>query len=223
MPDMIERGEPFGDMTVEGFTAALASGQPVPGGGSAAAVTASLAASLTSMVVRLSLERPAYAAHAPLHRVALVDSDAARARFLALADDDAAAYASYREARRLPSATAAETSARDAATRAAARAAAAVPLAAVDACRRQVELVERLAGRTNPHASSDLDCAALLLEAAARAAAANVLVNLPAVGDEAFADETRILVEEHLRHVQSATARTRDLVASGLPRDPEPA
>ena len=215
MPDHDREGEPFGDMTVEGFTAALASGQPVPGGGSAAAVAASLAASLTSMVVRLSLERPAYEAHALLHRVALVDSDAARARFLALADEDAAAYAAYREARRLPRATAAEISGRDAATRDAARGSAAVPLAVVEACRHQLELVERLVGRTNPHASSDLDCAALLLEAAARAAAANVLVNLPAVGDEAFADEARILVEEHLRHVQSATARTRELRGLG--------
>ncbi len=220
---MIERREPFGDMTVEGFTAALASGQPVPGGGSAAAVTASLAASLASMVVRLSLERPAYEAHALLHRVALLDSDAARARFLALADEDAAAYAAYREARRLPRATAAEISSRDAATRTAARSSTAVPLALVEACLHQIELVERLVGRTNPHASSDLDCAALLLEAAARAAAANVLVNLPAVGDEAFADEARILVEEHLRQVQSATARIRDLLASGRLRDPEPA
>jgi formiminotetrahydrofolate cyclodeaminase len=220
---MIERAEPFGDMTVEGFTAALASGQPVPGGGSAAAVAASLAASLTSMVVRLSLDRPAYEAHVLLHRLALVASDAARARFLELADDDAVAYAAYREARRLPRETALEISARDAATRAAARASAAVPLAVVEACRHQLELVERLVGRTNPHASSDLDCAALLLEAAARAAAANVLVNLPAVGDEAFAEETRIMVEEHVRHVRSATARTRDLVASGQLRDPEPA
>lgn len=220
---MTERAAPFGGMTVEGFTAALASGQAVPGGGSAAAVAASLAASLTSMVVRLSLDRPAHEAHALLHRVALVDSDAARARFLALADDDAAAYAAYREARRLPRETAAETSVRDAATRAAARTSAAVPLAVVEACRHQLELIERLVGRTNPHASSDLDCAALLLEAAARAAASNVLVNLPAVEDAAFADETRILVEEHLRHVQGATAQIRGLVASGLLRDPEPA
>ena len=220
---MTERGEPFGGMTVEGFTVALASGQPVPGGGSAAAVAASLAASLTSMVVRLSLDRPAYEAHALLLRRALVDSDAARACFLEQADDDADAYAAYREARRLPRETAAQTAVRDAATRAAARTSAAVPLAVVEACRHQLELVERLVGRTNPHASSDLDCAALLLEAAARAAAANVLVNLPAVGDEAFADETRIVVEEHLRHVRGATARIRDLVASGLLRDPEPA
>jgi formiminotetrahydrofolate cyclodeaminase len=220
---MTERGEPFGGMTVEGFTVALASGQPVPGGGSAAAVAASLAASLTSMVVRLSLDRPAYEAHALLLRRALVDSDAARACFLEQADDDAAAYAAYREARRLPRETAAQTAVRDAATRAAARTSAAVPLAVVEACRHQLELVERLVGRTNPHASSDLDCAALLLEAAARAAAANVLVNLPAVGDEAFADETRIVVEEHLRHVRGGTARIRDLVASGLLRDPEPA
>ena len=59
--------------------------QPAPGGGAAAAVSAALAASLTAMVVRLSLDRPKYADYADLHREALDGSDATRLRFLQLA------------------------------------------------------------------------------------------------------------------------------------------
>ena len=58
---------PVSEMTLGGFARALASEQPVPGGGAAAGVAAALGASLTAMVVRLSLDRPKYAEHAALH------------------------------------------------------------------------------------------------------------------------------------------------------------
>jgi methenyltetrahydrofolate cyclohydrolase len=213
----------FGDMTVGAFTEALASGEPVPGGGSAAAIAAALAAALGGMVVRLSLERPAFATHAALHREALAASDEARMRFLAFADEDAAAYAGYRAARSLTRGDDVEAATRDAAIRSAARAAADIPLGVVEACRHQLEIVERLVGRTNPHAASDLECAGLLLEAAARAAAANVLVNLAAVGDEAYASHARELVALHLAAVAASCALTSRLVASGEARGSEDA
>ncbi len=215
--------EQFSGMTLSQFSALLASAEPVPGGGSAAAVAASLAASLASMVVRLSQGRPGLEVHAPLHTSALASSEAARHRFLELAQEDAEAYASYREARRMPRTSAAEATARDDATRAAARRSTDVPLATVEACRRQLEQVERLAGRSNPHAASDLDVAALLLAAAARAAAANVLVNLAVVADDAYAAAARATLEDHLAHVEVAAARTRRVVAAGEARGPEPA
>ena len=58
---------PISETTLADYTAALASDAPVPGGGSAAALAASLAASLTGMVVRLSIDRPVYQEHAALH------------------------------------------------------------------------------------------------------------------------------------------------------------
>ena len=64
---MNDRDQPVGEMTLGGFVEALASEQPAPGGGAAAAVAAALGASLTAMVVRLSLDRPKYAEHAALH------------------------------------------------------------------------------------------------------------------------------------------------------------
>ena len=98
--------EGFAGLTLDSFTRLLASAEPVPGGGSAAAVAASLAASLTAMVARLSGGRPRYAAHAGTHSRSLSVGDTARSRFLELADEDARAYAAYAAARKLPKDTA---------------------------------------------------------------------------------------------------------------------
>lgn len=212
---------PINEMSVADFGAALASDQPTPGGGAAAAVTAMLGASLTAMVVRLSLDRPRYADHAELHREALAASETARHQLLRLADQDAEAYGAYRAARRLAHDTPAQEAARAEATRKAARAATEVPLQIVRACHAQVDLVERLAGRSNLGVASDLDVAALLLESAARGAAANVDVNLKAVGDDAFAGAIRAELDQRLRQLQTATDRARERVAKGSLRSPE--
>lgn len=213
--------EPVAGQRLGDFLEALASDQPVPGGGAAAAVSAALAASLTAMVVRLSLDRPKYADFAELHREALAASDATQARFLELADEDAAAYAAYRAARSLPKETDAERATRETATRDAARVAAKVPLEVVRTCQAQVELVDRCAGRTNLYVASDLEVAALLLDSAARAAAANVRVNLPSIEDEGYASAITAELDQRLQGVQSTADRARERVAKGTLRKPE--
>lgn len=213
--------DPVADQRLGDFLEALASEQPVPGGGAAAAVSAALAASLTAMVVRLSLDRPKYAEFSELHAEALAASDAAHVRFLQLADADASAYAAYRAARSMPRETDAEIDAREAATRDAARGATKVPLEVVKACHAQVEMVDRVAGRTNLYVASDLEVAALLLDSGARAAAANVRVNLPSIGDDGYASAVTAELDQRLQQIQSSADRARERVAKGTLRRPE--
>ena len=77
---------------------------------------------------------------------------------------------------------------------------------------------DMLAGRSNVNAASDLGVASLLADAAAHGAAANVLVNLPSVGDDAFAAEMSARVERLLADVGSTARRVREVVASGEAR-----
>jgi formiminotetrahydrofolate cyclodeaminase len=216
----MEPTTPFRDLTVQAFVDRLASGEPVPGGGSAAAIAGSLGAALVSMVAALSEGRQRYEEHAALHAEVGLAARALADRFLLLADEDAVAYAGFGSATRLPKETASEREARAAAIRQAARAASQVPFRTVEACLETVGLAEALAGRSNRNASSDLEVASLLAVAASHAAAANVYVNLPAIEDEPAArdllDRTDRLVDE----IDRLADRTRELVRSGATRDP---
>ncbi len=210
----------FRDLTVGDFVDRLASSEPVPGGGSASAIAGSLGAGLVEMVAALSAGRPKYAEHAAAHEAAAARGRELADRFLALADEDAAAYAGFSAALKLPRETEDEQARRRDALRAAARTAAEVPLDCVTACLELVAAAELLAGRSNANASSDLAVATLLGEAAARGAAANVKVNLPSVADDAFAERATAQVDALLAEIATLGSTTRAVVSAGEARPP---
>lgn len=222
MPDDSKSAAAFGELTLATFVDRLASPEPVPGGGSASAVAASLAAALVAMVASLSQNRAKYAAHAALHLRAAAAGQRLASRLLELADSDAQAYAGFASALKLPRETSPERAVRDAALSKTAREAAEVPLAIIHACLEVVATAESLAGRSNANAASDLNVAAMLGGAAARGAAENVLVNLPSVRDDAFEADATDRVMVLLDSIEELASRAHEIVRSGSTRDPLP-
>lgn len=167
------------DLTVTALLDRLASSDPVPGGGSAAALAAAMGAGLVVMVAELTIGRHDYAEHDDL----VSDlRDAARARkdqLLALAEEDAAAYDAVVTARRMPKETEAERELRATALRAAMVEAARVPMRAAVVAAEVLEMAERIAPVGNRNAVSDAGVAAQLAAAGVRGALLNVRINLP--------------------------------------------
>lgn len=157
------------------FLRSLAARTPAPGGGASACVTGAIAAAQAEMVVAYSIGKKdleEHRARLEAGRGALAN---ARELLLRLADEDAQAYALVNELERLPM----DDPRRMAELPQALAATMQIPLAAMAACVDILRLMESLAPITNRRLHSDLQIAALLAEASARASQRNVLVNAP--------------------------------------------
>jgi len=175
------------DETVAAFCDTVGAETSAPGGGSVAAIVTGLAASLAAMAARFSTEQWEDAAGA------IAQAETLRARVLPLADEDARAYESFLLARRMSEEF--DPQVRDAAIGEALSRAADVPLAIAEAALDVASLAAELVEHGNPNLRGDAATAALLAEAAVRAAANLVEVNLATrEGDERI-ERARELVE----------------------------
>lgn len=204
-------------LTVRELIERLATSDPAPGGGSAAAIAGATAAALVHMVVALSSGRPG--AELIEHDLEHIGAAATtwQSELLNLAELDANAYQAVIEARRLPRDGELERQARAVQVAAATREATRVPLEVVRAASEVLDLAERLAPIGNRHAASDVGVAGLLAVAAMRGAALNVRINLPHLaGDEPLRADGARLVDELLATVDERGERVQASVAGRL-------
>lgn len=92
------------DLTLSDFTAQLASAQPAPGGGGAAALTGALAASLTAMAANVTAANPRYAERSDTLRSLIDACETQRTTLLALIEADAAGFLPLQKAYAIPKA-----------------------------------------------------------------------------------------------------------------------
>ena len=172
--------------TVQPYLDELAAGTAAPGGGSAAAATGAMGAALVCMVCNLTIGRSKFADVDVQMRTILSRAEALRAELTQLISDDPAAYSSVMDAYRLPKETAPEKAERSEAIQASTKQATLTPLATARACAEVLDLCRSAAELGNPNAVSDVGAGAACAQAGLKAAALNVLINLPSIHDEQF-------------------------------------
>jgi len=173
-------------MSIAAFTAAVASASPTPAGGGVAAHAGSLAGALAQMVAGLTLGRKKYATvEAEMRRVAEKAGEYSAA-LATLVDQDVAAYSAVTNAYKLPKATDVEIADRAVAITSALLGATAVPLEIARLCVDVCDLAATAAIKGNTNAVSDAGVAALLAEAACRAAAYSVRINVASLADRSL-------------------------------------
>lgn len=196
--------------TVQELLDAFAAPTPTPGGGSAAAMSGALAASLLAMVAAM----PKTKTGTPEERAALdkvlPELNALRAQLTDLIDRDAASYDAVVAAYRLPKGTDAEKAARRSAIQAAMKGATDVPMETARAAFALAPLGRTVAECGNPNAKSDVGMAISLAMTAGSGGRLNVETNLDSVGDESYAasarSELKQLIQSAAEHLAPAFA-----------------
>jgi formiminotetrahydrofolate cyclodeaminase len=163
----------------------VAAERPAPGGGCSAAWACGLAAGLVEMSAAFTLAQPRYGErHARMAEIQTRVRDL-RARVVELAEEELHAYEPVLAALRLP----AEDPDRAARREAALSAAAGSPFAVAEAAAEVAELAAETARSGNRHLEGDAITGALLAEAACRAAARLVEINLTGHADDGRRDQ----------------------------------
>jgi methenyltetrahydrofolate cyclohydrolase len=179
--------------TVKEFVEELSSNSPAPGGGSVAALAASLASALGNMVFNLTVGRKAYN-NLTEEEKGLVDSnlkitEGLKDEFLDLMNKDVEAFNSVMDAFKLPKETEEEKTFRSEKIQEGYKSAIVVPLEVARTTYKLYDSILAAVKYGNKNALSDGGVAALMAQSAIEGAILNVKINLSAIKDEEYKNE----------------------------------
>ncbi len=182
----------FSAMQIGSFNEMLSSKAPVPGGGGASALAASLGAALGSMVANLTTGKKKYAEYE--EELSVLMEKLERLRFCAqkLMDEDALAFEPLSKAYAIPKGA----PGRDEEMETCLRRAAEPPMEILRLACRGILIHERLEQIGSVLAISDVGTGVIMFWAAMYGAAMNVRVNTKLMKDRSYAEKLNTEVEE---------------------------
>ncbi|MFA7660496.1 MAG: cyclodeaminase/cyclohydrolase family protein [Anaerovoracaceae bacterium] len=173
----------FKELTINQFIENLASDSPVPGGGSAAALTGAGAAGLIAMVAALTIGKTGYEEHWDEMAKVKEEMDKAKDFFLNAMDEDAGSYAKVMDCFKMPKNTDEEKVCRLQAIQDTLYGAAIVPLQIAEKAAELFRFAEIVIDKGNKNAASDGAVAALMARTSVRGALYNVKINASSLKD----------------------------------------
>ncbi|HRU05577.1 MAG TPA: cyclodeaminase/cyclohydrolase family protein [Candidatus Brocadiia bacterium] len=205
----------FIDESIRKYLEDASSGSPTPGGGSVAALAGAAGVSMACMAANFTTGPKYQAIQESIQRL-LGQCAALRDDLAEIIDKDAEAYASVGQAYAMPRSTPAEKEARAQAIQNALRTAMEPPLSAVRACRAALGHIRELADLANPGLITDVGVAAILTEAALRAARLNVEINLKGIKNQKVVTTIRAEMDEAQAQARRLCEETHSIVSRAL-------
>ncbi len=204
------------NMTLAEFGDVLASNAPAPGGGSVAALSGMLGANLVAMVCRLTAGKKGYEAFEEEAAAVLGEADRLSASLLRRIDLDTEAFNEVMAAFKLPKETEDQKASRAAAIQQGYQSAIQSPKDIAQECVEVLGLAERLLGKSNTNALSDLGVAGQQAMAGVEGALMNVRINLPSIKDADFVAQTVREIDALHRRGRASADTIYSSVSSGL-------
>lgn len=172
------------DMSIKEYLDILKTDAPAPGGGGVSGLTAAQGISLTLMVIELTLGKKKYEEY-----MELIEKSRERALELyeelaVAADEDREVFLKLSEAYALPKETEEEKKIKQQVLGERSLAATEAPYKVMELSLEGLEITEKLVGKSNKMAVSDLGVAAACFLAACKSAWLNVKINLPYLTDK---------------------------------------
>ncbi len=174
------------NMTLQEFADSVASNEPVPGGGSVAAVCGTVSAALSEMVANLTIGKKKYIEHESEMKDIKDKALMLRNKLIDYIEKDSLAYNKVMEAYKLPKETEEEISIRKQAIEDSSKLAATVPLEVAELSFEIFPLAKAVVLKGNSNAVTDSLVAAMLARTAVLSAILNVRINLQSINDSEF-------------------------------------
>ncbi|WP_069649810.1 cyclodeaminase/cyclohydrolase family protein [Caloranaerobacter ferrireducens] len=183
------------DLNLKEFLEKTASKSPVPGGGSVAALSASLSASLIEMVGNLTIGKKGYEDVEDEMKEIVSICSKYREKFVNDIDRDSDAFNKVMAAFKLPKDTEEEKAARKKSIQESFKTAALVPLEVAEDAFKLLEFAAKVVEKGNKNAVTDGAVAAMMARTAVLSALYNVKINLGSIKDEEFVSKVSKQVE----------------------------
>ena len=204
------------DTSIELFLDDLASRNPTPSGGSAAAVMGAMGAALVSMVCNLTIGRTQYRDFEEELKSVLTKAEGLRRDLIKMIEEDMQAFDGVMRAYRMPRLTKDGTATRAQVIQTALKTATLVPMRCCRACGEVIILGRVVGDKGNRNVVSDAGVATVAAYAALRSAALNVFTNAKVITDRIFAEKQLVELEQLLSEADTATEASYELVKKKL-------